>query len=177
MSRTVTAALQVELSKTITRLGYLLSFTFPAGSPIRMCNIGTVNWMGSPYIDYDFTLSGIGSAAERTAEPSLSIQNLDSVIAATFIDANFALVTVDAWQVAPAAVSTLADVVSLGRYMVGEYDLELEKMTMHLIPEGAIDDFSPRLRVDPANGLKFALPRGKKIPWGSEIYVAGSADG
>lgn len=174
MPRSVSAALQIELSKVVTRVGYLLSVN--AAPALRWCNLETVNWNGMVFVDYGFEVSGVGGSVDGPAAAVLSVQNLDNAVAAAFAVIDVTTTTVDLWQVAPAATAT-ADVVKLGRYLLGPMQIELERLTVRLIPENSLDAFSPRRRVDQANGFFYALPEYSKIPWESEVYVVGSDRG
>lgn len=168
MGRTVTAALQAELSKPITRIGYLLEFS---SLPIlRWCDVGDVTWNGFIFSEYDVEVRGLGGSADGASNASLKVQNLDDAAASVFVDMDMGAVTLDVWQVAPAAVA-LADVVQIGRFMLGDLEIGIDYLTAPLIPERSLDAFSPRRRVDPSNGFKFALPAGTKISWENEIYV------
>src|SRR5574343_333409 len=111
MPRTVSTALQAELDKTITRLGYFISLST---SPVlQMSNVGTQSWNSKVWVDYSFEVTGIGNAGEV----QLRIQNLDSLAAATFMTADMSQVTCDVWQFAPAALA-VGDVAKLGRFML-----------------------------------------------------------
>ena len=174
MPRAVSAALQTELSKTITRLGYLLSFS--TTPPLRLCNVGAVEWNGLIFIEYDFTLEGAGYDVNGSNPCTLRIQNLDDAVAALFSLADFSAVTCDVWQIAPAAVAT-ADAARLGRYALGECEIGVDWMRLQLEPENALAAFSPRRRVDPSYGFYHALPEGSKIAWENEVYIVGGDRG
>lgn len=166
MPRSISSALQAEFSKPITRVGYLLSISL---SPVlQWCSVGTVNWDSKVWVDYSFDIRGIGGDEEVV----LTVQNVDNAVAAAFMDADLAAVDAEVWQVAPAALGS-SDVVRVGRFMFGPVDIAPDKMTARLVQENSIDAFSPRDRVDPANGFSYALPEGAKIYWENEVYVNG----
>lgn len=174
MARTISTALQAELDKTVTRIGYLLELNT---SPVlRWCNLGEVTWDSVVWVPYDFELSGVGSADDGPSRASLKVQNLDSAAAAALLDADMAALVLDVWQVAPAATGA-SDVIRLGRYLVDDLEISTDKLELRLLPEGSVDAFSPRKRIDPSNGFNYALAPGVTIAWESEIYVVGDNRG
>lgn len=174
MPRAISSALQVELSKPVTRVGYLVELST---SPVlRWCDVGTVNWNGFVWVAYDLQLSGLGGSAERAGNVSLTVQNLDNAAAASLIDADMSSVICDVYQIAPAATA-VEDVVHIGRYMLGDMEIEVDSLKAELVPENSLQDFSPRRRIDPSFGFKFALPEGTQIVWENEIYVVEPSDG
>lgn len=170
MPRTISTALQAEFNKTVTRVGYLVQVNV---SPVlRWCNVGSVSWSGFTWNAYEFELRGAGSSTDRVVQPSLKVQNLDSAAAAVIADANMSTLTLDVWQAAPSALGA-SDPVRIGKYFVGSVEIGLDSLDMRLIPEAMVDAYSPRRRIDAANGLAYALPEGTQIAWGNEVYFVG----
>lgn len=177
MPRTISAALQIEFDKPVTRIGYLLAFaTSPA---LRLCDLGTVDWNPGDgtkvFAQYDFDVSGLGGEDGGPLDGRLSFQNLDNAIAATLLAAPVPT-SVDVYQVAPSATTT-ADVKRVGRYSLGNIELDPTRLQVSLIAEKSSAAFSPRRRVDPLNGFSYAQPVGSKIAWENEVYIVGSDRG
>lgn len=170
MPRTISTALQAELDKTVTRLGYLVSLN--ASPAVRLCDLGTVTWNSLSWSSADIEVRGIGGSTEKLAQPSLKIQNLDDVIGAGLMNADMSSLTVDVYQVAAGALA-VGDVVRLGRYFVNSAEIGLDSATVSLVPEVLVDAYSPRRRIDTGSGFSYALPEGTQIAWGNEIYFVG----
>lgn len=169
MARGISGDLQIELSKTITRVGYLLEFS-GLSQTLRWCDIGNVTWNGNIFVPYEFTISGIGDSVDGNRTPSLKVQNLDNAAAAIFANADMSAAKLTAWQVAPAAVDP-EDPVPLGVFMFGDMEIGLDTLSLRLVNELMLDAYAPRRRVDPANGFNYAMPEGTQIAWENEIYI------
>ncbi|MBL0142665.1 MAG: hypothetical protein IPP91_11330 [Betaproteobacteria bacterium] len=173
MPRKISTALDTELAKTITSVGYLIEMVM--SSTLRMSNLGTVSWDGYPWVGVDFSLDNMEASEAGRMTPSLAIQNLDSAMAALFLTDNMADVRVTCRQFARGALG-VADVVTLFTLAVGEARIGLKEIVIQLVPEMNAA-FSPRRRVDPSFGFSYALPRGSQVAWENEIFTTEAANG
>lgn len=174
MPRTITAALAVELAKTVTSVGYLIQIN--ASQILRWSNLGDVTYLGVPWVDVDFAIEGLSWDSDRDPECSLQIQNLDNAIAALFLNEAMADVTVDLYQFARGALAS-GDASQLARFVLGNTKIKLDKLEVPLIGQSSLSEFSPRRRIDQVNGFYFALPRGTQLVWENEILIAEPENG
>lgn len=175
MARTIQTSVQSEFDKPVTRVGYLVELsTSPA---LRWCDLGTLAWGGNTYVAYDFTVRGIVGVGVGRAG-TLEVQNLDDAAAAALVDADMSSVICTIWQVAPAAIDATGvnstPGMKLGEFHIGDMEITLDKLRIQLVATSAMSAFSPRRRVDPANGFYYALPEGTQIAWENEVYVVGA---
>ena len=168
MPRTITSALQTELSKQITSVGYLMQIN---GSQIlRWTDIGDVTYNSVPWVGVDMDITGLKLDPDRDPECDLSVQNLDSAVAALFLTEAMADVTVDLYQFARGALAT-GDAAYMFKLVFDSMQIKVDRLTAHLSAYSSLYAFSPRRRVEVSTGFSYALPRGTQIAWGNEIFI------
>lgn len=169
MPRTVSSGLQTELNKPITSVGYLLQIN--ASITMRWSNIGDVTYQGVPWTGVDLVISGLKWDPDRDPECSISVQNLDSAVAALFQTEAMADVTVDLYQFARGAL-TSGDAVQLARFVFdGRVQIKVDRIEAHLAAQSSLYSFAPRRRVEVSTGFSYALPRGTQIAFGTETLI------
>lgn len=168
MPRSISAALQAELDKTVTQVGYLVQWnTAPL---LRWSNLGDLDWASVPWVDFDFTVEGLRFDQERELECTIRTQNLDNAIAGQFLGTQMADVTVDLYQLARGALAA-GDPVKLATFAVDSCEIGLAVLEARLVSVASLYAFSPRRRVDLANGFAYALQQGAQVAWENEIFV------
>lgn len=177
MTRAVTAALQAELSKTVTRLGYLARITLSvvAGATrssqvLQWSNLGDVTYAGTLWVGVDLDVQNLKFDANQDPTCSIKVQNLDNQLSAFMLTVDMTDATVELYQFAPAALAN-GDAVQLALMVVDDCTIDLDYIQMKLVPAAGAYAWSPRRRVDSAYGFGYALPAGSILPWGSETFV------
>ncbi len=168
MPRIITVALQNELSLPVTRVGYLVQWN--GSFPYRWSNIGAVTYNAVPWIDFDFSLTGLEFDPEKEQSATLTAGNLDDAAAAFFLQEVVSDMTVDIYQFAGGALAT-GDAPKLARLAVGAVSSGLDTTEVQLVSYATSESFSPRRRIDTYNGFNFALPAGTKLPWENQIFI------
>ncbi len=171
--RSVSAGMQTELDKRITRLGYLLQIN--ASQTLRWSNRGAVTYNGVPWIPVDFELEGLQFRPDADPKASLKVQNLDDTVGALFLTEPMADATIDVYQFTPNAL-TAGDAVYLVKMVFDKVTIGLDSLAAQLAAFSSVYQFSPRRRVDAYNGFKFALPPGTVLAWGNEQFVLKGED-
>lgn len=175
MPRSLSAALQTELAKTITSVGYLL--TVGLSTPQHWSNIGTVTWNAINWTDTDFDLSGLDFNADADLAARLTIQNLDGAAGAIFLSATEHLydIVVTVYQFARGALA-VGDVPQIATLAVDDCEITPERVTLSLTDKNVDAQVSPRRRIAPSDGFNFATPAGTILTWGNEIITLEAAD-
>lgn len=174
MPRAISTGLATELAKTVTRVGYLLQIN---GSEIRRwSNLGDVTYLGVPWADVDFEITGLRWDADRDPECQLRMNNLDSAAAAWFLLEPLADVTVDLYQFAAGALAD-GDAPQIARFVFDGMTVRLATLEARLTAQSSLYSYSPRRRVDSSNGFSYALPKGTQITWGNEVFIVEPEDG
>lgn len=168
MPRTVTAALQTQLSKTVTDIAYLLQWN--GSQVLRWSNAGNVTYNGVLWGDVDFDVTGFRNDPSQDPSATIAVQNLDNEIGAFFMLEKMVDVAVDLYQFSPGALAA-GDAVQLVTLAVGGVTIGIDKLQVALVGQTSDSAYSPRRRIDLINGFGYALPDGSIIPWGTENLI------
>lgn len=168
MPRTISTGLATEFAKVVTQPGYLVQIN--ASQIRRWSTFGDIVYQGVPWISMDFEVLGLQWDPDKDLQCTLTVQNLDSAIAAWILLESLADVTVDIYQFAAGALAD-GDAPQLARMVFDSCQVKLDQMNANLVQQSSLFAFSPRRRVDVPNGFSYALPKGSQIAWGNEIYV------
>lgn len=170
MTRTTSAALDTELAKTISEIGYLVQVG--TLTPQRWSNIGQVSWNSLTWLDKSFELTGLSFNPDEELSATLTISNHDGTAATLFNNPAEHLydVVVVVYEFARGALSLL-DVPLMGTLTVNSCEITPAKVTLQLRDQNTNAKFSPRRRICPAEGFNFATQEGLVISWNGEIYT------
>lgn len=174
MPKSISVALQAELDKTVTSIGYLVQWNM--APIIRWSDLGDITWNSLIWVSADFKITGLRFDPEKDLEATISIQNLDNTIGALFLTTQMADVTVDIYQVSRGALAVV-DVVKLGSFAVDKSEIKIDRVIVQLVAMSSLYSFSPRRRIDPYNGFNYAMPSGSVIIWENEIATVEHENG
>ena len=169
MSRTVSVALANELDNPISEPGHLVQVSLT--STLRMSDIGQVTWNALTWLERSFTITGMDWNSDSELKGTLSVANNDGVIGALVtVPAEKAyLLTVTIYYFARGALG-VSDVPLMATMAVDSIQVSRDRVIFELTESNTDSRFSPRRRIAPTFGFKFATPAGTVIPWGGEIY-------
>lgn len=176
MPRTTSAALDAELAKAITSVGYLVQVGFVATE--RWSNIGQVTWNALNWLDRPFNIEGLEFSADSALACRMTIANHDDVAGAKFRATTEHMydIVITLYQFARGALGVL-DVPVIASMVINTCTINPERVSLDLGELSTDAQFSPRRRIAPSDGFNFATPAGTVIPWGNEILTVESGNG
>jgi len=164
--RSVSVAVWAQLSKRITKPGYLVIIAFP--SPLFLSSRGALVWNEIQFSDMAMDISGLGALNNTVGTGSITLLDVDQfltnlVITVTVVERGVAI-----FQIADDAPE-YADPVLIFQGITDGMTVDMSRgsITLDLIPSMS-RTFSPRYYCAAETGMNWVPPNGTIITWGSE---------
>lgn len=179
--RTISSALNTELTRNTTSVGYLMNVNFPTASDLNWSNIGAVTWNSISWQDRDFQVIGLNFDVEEQLSATIKIPNLTKsgeTLPSDIFLGNDKLydAPVTIYQFARGALA-LADVPKIAYLAINGAKINANEVVLTLGEFKLQGGFSPVRKINNTFGFKFCQPPGTRIVWGGEILVVGEKNG
>lgn len=179
--RTITPALEAELVRPITSVGYFIHVNFPIAGDLYWSNIGAQTWNSISWLDRDFTVSGLRFDADEVVSANIKIPNMakagETLPSDIFMGGDRLYETpVTIYQFAAGALA-VADVVKLAVLAINSAKVSASEVVLSLGELKLQGGFSPIRKINNTFGFKFCQPPGTRVIWGGETLVVGEKNG
>lgn len=166
MSRTLTSATQTELTRTVTRPGYLVEIN----GTLRYSSFGAVTWNSLSWADNDVRVRLPKQDGTATSDVTVTLGNAAQALTAVLLAANYAGASLKVWKAYRAALAT-ADPALVFDGVVSDTAITPEWATLNGTSERLEWSTCPRLRINKATGFNALLPAGTRVTLGNQTII------
>jgi hypothetical protein len=169
MKKTVSANVQTEIVKTITRPGYLVEIAF--STPFRISTRGDVNWNGGVFITWGAQVDMEFDASRSAVGGTLTLQNTENALGTLVLLEGVADRPIRIWSFY-GETPGLHDVVPQLFGVGDSASINPSKgtVTISVMQSGGSTLFAPRAYITREAGYNFLPAAGTLINWGGEQF-------